>query len=102
MKTKAKADASEATDTTPLVPISTSSLFDFACCGPEPMEEERKRMKKARGSRSASVVSLVPTTSLFDSVMSDDEDRDPVEVIASSNKRRSWKLRPWRRSRYDM
>jgi hypothetical protein len=102
----AKGGASEDTDTTPLVPISTISLFDFACCGsPDPTEEEVKRMKRTRGSRNASVVSLVPTVSLFDSVMSDDEDRDPADVITvSSHKRRLWKIRglPWRRNRYDM
>ena len=103
-----KEGASEATGTTPLIPPSTSSLFDWACCaGPAPIEDRIKRVKSKRG-RNSSVTSLVPTNSLFDSVISDDEDRDPVEVITvSSTKRRNWKLPgklrvPWRRSRYDM
>jgi hypothetical protein len=98
--------ASEATGTTPLVPLSTSSLFDWACCGPPPIEDKLKGVQSKRG-RHSSGTSLVPTNSLFDSVMSDDEDRDPVEVITvSSTKRRNWKLRgklrvPWRRGRHD-
>jgi hypothetical protein len=101
--TTVKGGASEATGTTPLVPLSTSSLFDWACCGPAPIEDKIKRVKSRRG-KNASAASLVPTNSLFDSVMSDDEDRDPVEVITvSSTKRRGWKMPsklrvPWRRS----
>jgi hypothetical protein len=99
--------ASQATGSTPLVPLSSSSLFDFACCGPAPIDEKVKRVKRTRGK--GSVASLVPTNSLFDSVMSDDEQNPVEEITLSSRKRRkSWKLPgklrglPWRRSRYDM
>lgn len=100
-----KGGASAVTGATPLVPLSTSSVFDWVCCGQAPIEEKIKRVKSRRG-RNSSVTSLVPTNSLFDSVMSDDE-QDPAEVITVSSKKKSWRLPgklrglPWRRRRYD-
>jgi hypothetical protein len=101
--TTAKGGPPDTIGGTPLAPVSsTSSFFDFTCCGPAPIEEKAVRVKKTRGSRNSSAASLAPTNSLFDTVMSDDEDRDPVEVITvSSQKRRLWKVRglPWRKNR---
>jgi hypothetical protein len=104
--TTAKGGPPDAIGGTPLAPASsTSSFFDFACCGPAPIEEKDMRVKKTRGRRAPSAGSLAPTNSLFDSVISDDEDRDPAEAITvSTQKRRLWKVRglPWRRNRNEV
>jgi hypothetical protein len=97
------ADATQATGGT--APLSTSSLFDFVCCtGPTPMDEGGKLVKRTIEGRD-SVASLVPTNSLFDSVMSEEDLENAEEITVSSHKRRKpWKLRglprvPWRRAR---
>jgi hypothetical protein len=92
---------------TQTAPLSTSSIFDFVCCsGPAPMDEHSKTVKRTL--ERDSVASLVPTNSLFDSVMSEEELENADEITVFTHKRRKpWKLKglprvprvPWRRAR---
>jgi hypothetical protein len=84
-------------------PPSTCSLFDWVCCaGSNPNPEVTEPVKREQA-RDSVAPSLVPTNSLFDSVLDDEEQEqreDQSESRSTKSRKKKWKLRalPWRRT----
>jgi len=94
--------APAATREAPIVP--QSSMFEWNCCNPKSQAEVVTPTRRLKDSGSSA--SLNRTSSLFDTVMSDDDELREGEVLSRIKRKKGWKpsLRralPWRRPRYN-